>query len=120
MWARHMELSLGLWLALSPMIFSHAEDRVWMWLHDFGVALVIVVLSLLAHWPPLRRAHLALLAVSAWLVGAGWWLSRGAGIHPDPAYQNWILVGLLLAMFAIVPGEASRPPQKWRRATTKR
>lgn len=114
MWARHMELMLGLWLAAGPFALRHPGDVPALWIHDFACASVLVAVSLAAHWPPLRRLHLVFLPVAGWLVAAGWWQTWGAGVHPLPAYQNWILVGLLLAMFAIVPSEASQPPPGWR------
>jgi hypothetical protein len=77
-------------------------------------AAIVIALALAAHWRPLRRVHLLLLPVAVWLVTAGWWQTHGAGVHPPPAYQNHILLGLLLAMFAIVPSEASTIPETWR------
>lgn len=114
MWARHMELALGLWLAVSPFALRYEAVETWLWIHDFALASLVVTLSLAAHWHPLRRVHLLLLAAAGWLVGLGWWQTWGSGMHPHPAYQNWILVGLMLAMLAIVPSDASRPPEGWR------
>jgi hypothetical protein len=38
-----------------------------------------------------------------------------AAPYPTPvALQNDLMLGLLLLMFAIVPNEASLPPEKWR------
>lgn len=113
MWARQAEVVLGLWLWISPFVFAHDPQRIGLWIHDFGCGALLVVIPLLAHWRPLHRAYLALLPVAAWLIGLGWWQTWGSGIHPDPAYQNWIMVGLLLAMFAVVPSDASRPPTTW-------
>lgn len=114
MWARHMELMLGLWLVVSPFALRHDPAQTWLWIHDLACAALVVTAALLAHWHPLRRVHLALLPVAAWLVAFGWWRTYEAGIHPLPAYQNWILVGLMLGMFAIIPSEASDPPEAWR------
>lgn len=116
MWARHMELMLGLWLLISPFVFGHAEDAVFRWSHDLFVGTLLVVIPLAAHWRPLRMAHLGLVPVAVWLLGLGWWKTwHGASLHPDAAYQNWLLVGLLLAMFCIIPSDASAPPRPWRR-----
>jgi hypothetical protein len=49
--------------------------------------------------------------VAAALAVAGWMAARG---EPTAAAQNHIVLGLLLAMFAIIPGEASAPPLPWR------
>lgn len=111
MWARYFELSLALWLGLSPFIMQHGRAT-WHWVHDLGFAALIAVLALLSFRPGRERSHLWLLAVSAWLVGFGWWHAHG---HPDggPAvYQNWIVVGLVLLLFAVVPSSASTPPKK--------
>jgi hypothetical protein len=111
MWARVIEVMLGCWLAMSPFIFRHnAEDRV-LWVNDFSSATVVIVFALVSFWPPLRFAHLANLGTALWLIAFGFW----AFPYPTPpALQNDILVGLLLLMFAIIPNEATRPPQSWR------
>lgn len=33
--------------------------------------------------------------------------------HVTPSLQNYILIGLLLLMFALIPNHASRPPRWW-------
>lgn len=109
-----MELALGLWLLVSPFVFGHDPSRLRLWLNDLTCGSLLIVLPLLAQWRPLRHAHLLLLPLAAWLVASGWWLTLGSSLHPDPAYQNWILVGLMVAMFAVVPSEASTPPGPWR------
>jgi hypothetical protein len=112
-----MEFVLGLWLLLSPFVLHHEPTRRLLWIHDFAVGTLVVVLSLACHARALRRAHLWLLAVAVWLMGMGWWQGWQADtIHVDAAYQNWLLVGLLLAMLDIVPSDSSRPPMPWRRA----
>jgi hypothetical protein len=111
-----MELMLGLWLAASPFVLRYGAHETGLWIHDFAVASAVVAIALAAHWKPLRRLHLLLLGVAGWLVGAGWWRTfEAGGLHPHAAYQNWILVGLCLAMFAMVPSRASVPPEGWRR-----
>jgi hypothetical protein len=110
MWARDLELSIGLWLGVSPFVFAHAADRAALWLNDFVCAAIVAALALACYWPPMQRAHWGELAVAAWLVGFGWVACLDA---PTPAAQNHILVGLLLGMFAIVPTRASQPPEGW-------
>ena len=108
-----MELSLGLWLMASPLVFAHGPA--WLWAHDLGLAALLVTAALLSHWWPLRRVHLVLVGAAAWLVAAGWWGTwRAGGVNPPGVYQNWILVGMTLAMLAIVPSHATRPPDPWR------
>lgn len=115
MWARHMELALGLWMAVSPFALRHDPAAAGLWLHDYASALVLVVVPLLAHWRPARYAHLALLAFAAWLIGAGWWQTWTSAGPLAAAHQNWILVGLTVAMLAVIPTEPSRPPEPYRR-----
>lgn len=112
MWARHLELAIGCWLAMSPFVFGYPEGDS-SWANDLTCAAAVVVLALLPYWAPLRRAHLGELLVAAWLVGFGWF---AAFETPTPSAQNHIVVGLLLGMLAIVPSRASEPPLSWRRA----
>jgi len=118
MGARHTEFALGLWLMLSPVLFGHAESGDLLWLHDVLLGTLLTVVPLLCYVRRLHRAHLALLAVAGWLLGRGWWITRT--LPDDPAAQNHVMVGLLLAMVAIVPSRATDRPTGWRhdRATT--
>lgn len=106
MWSRVIEFSLACWLAISPFVFQHA-DNLLLWGVDFGSAALVVCLALSSFWRPLRRAHLLILVVAVFLICFG----RIAGNdNMLPAYQNQIVIGLLLLMFAIVPNHASDPP----------
>ena len=111
MWARVIEVMLGCWLALSPFIFRHsAEDRV-LWFTDLLSATAVIVFALVSFWSPLRVAHVANLVVALWLIAFGFW---GSPYPTPPALQNYIVVGSLLLMFAIIPNEATKPPLPWR------
>ncbi|MEZ4334740.1 MAG: hypothetical protein R3F35_23525 [Myxococcota bacterium] len=107
MWARHMELALGLWLAIGPLVFradgSFLRERL-------GAAL-IVALALASHAARLRCAHLAQLPVAGALIATGWLAGDRLAEVPPPLDQNAIVVGLLLAMFSIVPSAANVPPR---------
>lgn len=111
MWARVIEIMLGGWLALGGFMIVGAEGQHSGWLHDFACAAAIIAFALLSFWPRFQKAHLLGLAVAVWLIGIGF-------IQPDPpplpVYQNYVLVGALLIMFAIVPSRASDPPRRWR------
>ncbi|MHA7838879.1 MAG: SPW repeat domain-containing protein [bacterium] len=118
MWARHMELSLGIWLLISPFVFHPEASRPFLWIHDLSVGAAVVSLALAAHWRPLHRIHLLFAPLALWLMGLGWWGAwQEEGIHVDPVHQNWLLVGLLLILFAIVPSESSQRPIPWRRGS---
>lgn len=112
MWARVVEFMLGCWLAISPFVFRYGPEDTFQMMTDFALAAAITTLSLLSYWQPTRQAHLltALLALGMIVYG------RFAAPVPIPAaLQNYILVGLLLLMFAIVPNHASQPPPAWYR-----
>ncbi|QRK05937.1 SPW repeat protein [Archangium violaceum] len=111
MWPRVVETLLGLWLVLSPFIFRHPEGASGQWVNDLTCGVLTMTLALLSCWERTRHAHLGLLAVSAWLVGFGYFVG---GYPSAPGYQNNIFVGLILVLFAIIPNEANKPPRPWR------
>jgi hypothetical protein len=111
MWARVVEVMLGCWLAMSPFIFRHSADNRVLWFSDLFSATAVIVFAVVSFWPPLRVAHIANVMVALWLIAFGFWNSP----YPTPpALQNYIIVGSLLLMFAIIPNEATRPPRPWR------
>ncbi len=110
MWARVVEIMLGLWLVISPFVFGHAAADRSLWTNDLACGFAIVTLALLSFWHPLRYAHLGIGVVALWLIAFGYL----AGHPAPPASQNHILLGLLLVMFAIIPNEANLPPRPWR------
>lgn len=111
MWARVVEVMLGCWLAVSPFVFRHSADDRMLWASDLLSAFVVVVLALVSFWSPMRFAHLAIVVVGFWLIALGFL----APYPTAPAFQNDIVVGLLLLIFAIVPNEANQPPTPWLR-----
>ena len=112
MWPRTVEVMLACWLAISPFVFQHPLSKTfWSW-NDWGTAILIATFALLSFVHQTRRAHLLELLVAAWLIGLGWVTSSG-GLGA-PAQQNWICVGLLILMTAIIPGDCDRPPERWR------
>lgn len=110
MGARHAEFALGFWLLLSPILFGHV-DRTGLLLHDLVVGTLVMTLALLCYAPRLRRAHLGQLVFAASLTAFGWWTQRH---DPSGAAENHVLVGLTLAMVALVPSRACMPPRGWR------
>jgi hypothetical protein len=103
---------LGLWLAASPFVLGHETGA--LWLNDFVCGFTIVALAVLSFAEKLRHAHLGSGIVALWLIVYGFLASA-----PSPlASQNHILLGLVLAMFAIIPNEANLPPRSWRKVGT--
>jgi hypothetical protein len=114
MWARVVECMLGLWLLLSPFIFRHPDDATMWWTNDIASGTLVIVLALASYWRPTEWTHWWTIAVALWLIGFG----RFSATPPlEPALQNYIFVGLLLGMMAIIPNEASKPPRAWRTTT---
>lgn len=117
MWPRVVELALGCWLVISPFIFRDTPDVERYFANDLICGSLAVVLSLLCFWEPARRAHLGTLALAAWLALFGYFSADRPG---PPAAQNDLVIGLLLAIFAIIPTESSRPPKPWRQPSISR
>lgn len=112
MWPRVVELMLGGWLILSPLIFRGTESVEAFATRDVTAGSAIVVLSLLSFWHRTARVHLctAALALGLGLYAYLIWPRPG-----PPAAQNEIAVAMLLVLFAIIPNEATTPPAGWRR-----
>jgi hypothetical protein len=111
MWPRVCEALLGAWLLASPWFLGHSSNWA-MRTADVSAGSLIVLFALASFSNALRRAHLVTVLVAALLIV----FSYVAAPMPGSAgVQNDILVGLVLMMIAIVPGEANRPPLAWRR-----
>lgn len=110
MWPRTVELMLGVWLTISPFVFRGTQRWIEYSINDAISGGLVIACSLLAFWPPMRRANLGTLVVAAWLVTYGYFSAARPG---PPAAQNDIVVGLLLAVFAILPTRANEPPDGW-------
>lgn len=111
MWPRVVEVMLGCWLAISPATFLRSQATVALWIADLLVATLVICLALASFWPPLRRAHLAIVAIALWLIGSTMLVTSYPAPPPD---QNHLVVGILLLMFAVIPSHASDPPAGWR------
>jgi hypothetical protein len=112
MWARVVELMIGLWLCISPLLFRGTASAQAFTAIDLTAGSAVVVLSLLSFWSRTARAHLVTLVLAIGLGAFAWlaWPRPG-----PPAAQNELMAAMLLALFAIIPNEASAPPRPWRR-----
>ncbi len=110
MWPRVVEFMLGCWLLCSPFIFrgDHRGD-VDTWI-DFALGGLVTTMAALAFWRPTRYSHVVTLAVALMM-----FLVPRFTLSPEisPAGQNFMMVGLLLLMFALVPNQAFSAPQAW-------
>lgn len=109
MWARFVEIALGLWLLVATGVLPDPGGGVATVNGVAGVA--VLVLASLSFTDRLHWAHLGHLLVAVFLVGWGW----SQFPRPGPwAAQNQILTGLMLALVAVIPSESGRPPHAWR------
>lgn len=106
MWARIVELILAIWLFLSHFIFPMQNGK------DLIIACLIFLFAALSFIDKLNKMHLLQVLPVFWLLYL-------AFSYPTPwlpfSLQNYILVALLLLVFAITPSRASEPPRPWRR-----
>ena len=107
MWARHFEVSLAIWLSLSWLILRYPEGSFLMF-HDFSIAVLIITISLLNY--KYRYIHLLNLFTSLWLIILVFVSNTPITNAP---YQNYMVIGLTLLIFAIIPPRASHPPVEW-------
>jgi hypothetical protein len=110
MWARVVEFMLACWLAISPFVFRHEASDRFLWGNDLRCAALVAFFALTSFHGRLRRIHLCHFLVVAWLLGISF---AQTVAPPPPAYQNYVVVGLLLMMFAIIPSRANVPPAAW-------
>lgn len=110
MWARLAEIALIIWLAVSPWILGATTSQA---VNDVACAAVVLLLDIVSIASRrLRYAHLAIIPVGIWLVLFGLLISSSLG---TAAAQNEMLVGIGLAMFAVIPTHATRLPPGWAR-----
>lgn len=110
MWPRVVELLAGLWLIASPWVIGAGGAVEGRWVPWIAGA-VVLVLSGSSFSPRFRMNHLGTLAVAFVVIGWGWFQTP----RPGPVWaQNLMLTGLVLALMAVVPTEASRPPEGWK------
>lgn len=107
MWPRICEALLAIWLLLSPAVLEGSSRAASI---ARVAAILMLAFSLLSLVERLRRAYLGTLLVSLLIAAYPF-------LHPPPAspmLQNLLIVGLVVAMFAIIPPEATLPPREWR------
>jgi hypothetical protein len=102
---------LGFWLMASPFLFRQADGSAGFRWIDLLCGFAVLVMSLASFSERFRWAHLVTAALGCGLYALGYF---SATPQAGPA-QNQMVVGLLLAMLAIIPNEASLPPRGWRK-----
>lgn len=115
MWPRIVEIALGLWLMVSPAVVGQGAGGRWVpWI--VGAVIVALAGSTFVS-RRFRLLNVAQLPVAAFLIVWGWSQTP----RPGPASaQSLLLTGLVLALMAVVPTEATRLPEGWRRYARER
>ncbi|MBP7074632.1 MAG: hypothetical protein KBA81_04530 [Rhabdochlamydiaceae bacterium] len=111
MWARVIEFMLACWLAISPFIFAYPDEAIFFWVSDFGCSVAIAFFAFISFYDPLKKMHLCNLFAAFYLIALGF-CSKESFLHY--ALQNYIVLGILLLMLAIIPTDASQQPKPWR------
>lgn len=107
MWPRVVEVMLGVWLVITPLVFRGTEDVERYALNAVVSGSVIITASLMAFWRRTGWMRLVTLAASCWLAGHGYLSAVRPG---PPAAQNEIMIGLILLLFAMLPNHVNREP----------
>lgn len=117
MWARHCEVFLGLWLAISWLIFSYPSNLDSLMYFDWIICLLICIFSLSCYSDRFKYMHLMNILIGSILIGFVFTFADDPYLPP---YQNYAVVGLLLLMFAIIPTNSSLPPKAWQNFFTEK
>ncbi len=109
MWPRIVEVMLGLWLVLGPLIFRlESGDRALIVNHlVYGTALIVAALIAIR----VRFLRVVTLAIGLWLIGYGY---VAGGYPPAPGYLNLIVTGVLIVALGLIPTDCLEPTHSWR------
>lgn len=107
MWARVVEVMLGLWLAISWLIFGYREAS--LLINDFTIAFLICLFSLLSYLPRFQKMHLFNFLIGVWFIILAY-MMQGSLFYVD---QNYMILGILFLMISILPSHAKYPPRRW-------
>lgn len=108
MWPRISEIVLGLGLMAAA---ASLEGPAWGGIAVGALAAVVIAASAACFARRFRRAHLITLAASLGLCALPFLRAYPA----PPLLQGALIGGLVIAMFAIIPVGATRPPEEWTR-----
>lgn len=109
-WPRIAEMVLAVWLGAAPYWVIRPDDPILL-VHDMILSALIATCSAVAM--ALKHCqwfNLINVALGFWLVGFAYLFARGID---EVVAQNEILVGLAVAMIAIVPTRSLEPPAEW-------
>lgn len=109
MWPRISEFFFSLWLAVSWMIFGYKPNTP-LFVNDMICFVLIALFSLGSYAFALRRLYLFNLLMAIWLIVFSVFSFVG-----EVPRQNYVSLGLLLFIFALIPSPTERPSYDWER-----
>jgi|SRR5579872_3694671 len=110
MWGRILEIFLALWLISSLFLFARPMEEPAVPMISLIASSAVILFALLSFRPTWEKMHLLNLLVAFWLLGTGF-----LKVAPlAPALQNYIIVGFILLIAALVPSHSDQPPRSWR------
>jgi hypothetical protein len=112
MWARVFEFSFAIWLIFSPFIFGHFGKNFLLTTNDITCGLLIMIFSSLSFANKFIRIHFINFFIGLYLIILTFLI---APIPSPGGFQNYVVIGILLLMFAILPSHASQIPLDWQR-----
>lgn len=107
MWARDFEFFIGIWIAISWLVFDY-RGPAHLVINDIICCLLIMFFALASYTKKFGHIHLFNFVMGIWLICFHFFFDI-----PFAASQNYIVLGLLLLMFSLVPSHAERPPVAW-------
>ena len=110
MWPRIIEIVMAVWLAAGSRVLAPESAPTWAATADLACAVFVAAVSLASMLTRLRKLHLINLFAACGVIVLAY--VSGSSVA-DALRQNYMLVGLMLGMFAILPSRASRPPLAW-------
>ena len=110
MWARVVEFMLACWLSISPFVFRYPDEATFFWANDLTCSSLIAIFALISYRVSLRKMHLCNLIIAIYLIALSYFLQSSTYYE---ALQNYMVLGILLLMIAIIPTHADKPPKAW-------
>lgn len=109
MWPRIVEVMLGLWLVLGPLIFRLESGEPALTANHLVYGTATVVAALIAI--RVRFLRVVTIAIGLWLIGYGY---VAGGYPAPPGYLNLIVIGVLLCALGLIPTDCLQPTRSWR------
>ncbi len=110
MWARIIELMLAAFLSILGFILPPPPSPTFMWTNNLLMFFLMTTFALLSYSRAFRKIHLITFLLSIYLMILG---LSAFSLLSAPHHQAYVTLGILLAMFSVIPSHASTPPDRW-------